>query len=214
MPSQFLEVLRGDEACMEYNRDLRDFFEAVFAGIKEEDGEGGIGVLQSVVRAILDDVAKELKEAPFMFLNARQTRVLEYLADSPAAAMVLIIYNFPLNTNSQVLLTAYTSCPDGSVYTATAMENLATANKFPAVRQLITSIIQGEDSGQLPGVGILWFRYSTILPNRPVDCNKLPSATAEPGRQWNVQIIIHPKSLFNPTQVTDHHPHPVLIRLH
>ena len=39
-------------------RDLRDFFEAVFAGIKEEDGEGGMGVLQSIVKAILDDVAK------------------------------------------------------------------------------------------------------------------------------------------------------------
>ena len=34
MPSQFLEVLRSDEACIEFNRDLRDFFEAVFAGIK------------------------------------------------------------------------------------------------------------------------------------------------------------------------------------
>ena len=72
--------------------------------LKEEDGEGGIGVLQSVVRAILDDIAKEMKEAPFMILNARQTRALEYLADSPAAAMVFIIYNFPLNTNSQVCL--------------------------------------------------------------------------------------------------------------
>lgn len=109
MPSQFLEVLRGDEACVEYNRDLRDFFEAVFAGIKEEDGEGGIGVLQSVVRAILDDVAKEVKEAPFMILNARQTRALEYLADSPAAGMVFIIYNFPLNTNSQVSRDGQTS---------------------------------------------------------------------------------------------------------
>ena len=60
---------------MMLTRDLRDFFEAVFAGIKEEDGEGGMGVLQSIVKAILDDVAKEVKEAPFMLLGARQTRV-------------------------------------------------------------------------------------------------------------------------------------------
>ena len=99
---QFLEVLRSDEACVEYNRDLRDFFEAVFAGVKEEDGEGGIGVLQSVVRAILDDIAGVVKEKPFMILSARDTRTLEYLADSPAAAMVFIIYNFPINTNAQV----------------------------------------------------------------------------------------------------------------
>ena len=53
------------------------------------------------------------------------------------------------------------------------------------------------------GLGWLWFWCSTIIPNRPADSAKFPSARAELGRQWNVKIQSQP----NP--VTNHHSHHV-----
>jgi hypothetical protein len=92
MSDQFLAVLK-DDGSHEFDRDLGDFFDAVLVGLLED----GDGADQDLVRRMLDDVAVELRDVPLVLVSPHQTRVLEYFADSPSAAVTFVMYNFPCN---------------------------------------------------------------------------------------------------------------------